>query len=287
MTANLEIRSALPSDRAAMIELTRDVWDGGDYVPYVWDRWLADAEGWLMVAALDGKIVGLQHIDRQPDGTAWVEGIRVAAQAQNRGIGRAMLERAIAWARTHDSPWLRLATSSGNPASNRIAERSGLTLLGTFVSVDAPAGSGAAGNVRLALPTEFDRVCPALERTLGDNPQTWVYTEGWSAYSLTRKRLRLLLSMGGVIVWGDEPEAIAIATSHVSRPSLRLGLLCGTPSGMAGIACWLRANAADAGLSVVRANVEAVPDAAGALSAAGFRSRHGHSMCLHGLDLRG
>src|SRR5947209_8664445 len=109
----IHIRTALASDEAAMREMTRHVWAGTDYVPHVWNRWLRDSAGWLMVATLAERVVGLQHIDRQPDGTAWIEGIRVAEDLRDRGIGGRMLECAIEWAREHDSPWLRLATTSG------------------------------------------------------------------------------------------------------------------------------------------------------------------------------
>jgi RimJ/RimL family protein N-acetyltransferase len=287
MASGLLIRNALASDRAAMIELTRDAWEGDDYVPFVWDRWLADSTGWLMAAVLDGRLVGLQHIDRQPDGSAWVEGIRVAAEVQNQGIGGAMLARAISWAQEHGSPWLRLATSSDNPASNRIAQRSGLSVLGRFASVSAAADGGGSREVRIAASTEWEHVWCLLTRTLGGDPGSWVYTEGWSAYSLTPERLHLLLAMGCVLVSEGEPKAVAIATSNVMRPSLRLGLLAGDPEGMTAIARYLRGKSAETGLAVVRANAEARDEAVEALAVAGFASQHGHSMLLHGLDLRG
>lgn len=276
----------MPSDRAAMIELTRNVWDGDDYVPFVWDRWLADSDGWLMAAVLDGRLVGLQHIDRQPDGSAWVEGIRVAADVQNHGIGGALLAQAITWAQEHGSPWLRLATSSDNPASNRIAQRSGLSVLGRFASVGAAAAAGASARVRIAAPTECDRIWCLLMGTFGGDPETWVYTEGWTAYSLTLERLHLLLAMGCVLVAEGEPEALAIATSNVTRPTLRLGLLAGDRTGMTAIARYLRGMSAEAGLAVIRANVDARDEAVDALAAAGFASQHGHTMVLHGLALR-
>jgi GNAT superfamily N-acetyltransferase len=270
-----------------MRELTRNVWDGTDYVPYVWDAWLTNASGWLMVGVLDGRTVALQHVERQADGTAWVEGIRVAADVRDRGIGRAMLDRAVAWAREHRCPWLRLATSSENPASNRIAERAGLRLLGSFVSVDAAPDTAAREGlgVRVAAPTEFDSIQQLLDSTAGSDPPPLVYTEGWTAYTLTPERLRLLLSVGNVVVSGVGQDSLAIATSVVARPSLRIGLLRGERKGMERICRWLTVRAGESGLTIVRANVECQRDAVSALEGAGFRSRHGHCLCLRGIDL--
>jgi len=49
----------LAQDTPAMLEITRTIWDGQDYVPYEWDRWLHDASGCLAVAELSGRVVGL------------------------------------------------------------------------------------------------------------------------------------------------------------------------------------------------------------------------------------
>ena len=69
---SLEIRRAVPADTAGMIEITRNVWEGNDYVPYLWDRWLNDPHGCLHVAVLDSRLVGLQHVRTLPDGSAWL-----------------------------------------------------------------------------------------------------------------------------------------------------------------------------------------------------------------------
>jgi len=42
-TDNLTIRPVRPSDRKRVVEMTRDIWDGHDYVPRVFDDWVSDA----------------------------------------------------------------------------------------------------------------------------------------------------------------------------------------------------------------------------------------------------
>jgi hypothetical protein len=46
----LVCRPALPKDTPDVIELTRTIWGGEDYVPVVWAEWLEDYEGTLAVA---------------------------------------------------------------------------------------------------------------------------------------------------------------------------------------------------------------------------------------------
>ena len=35
------IRPTLPSDTPDVLEFCKRIWDGHDYIPYVWDEWLA------------------------------------------------------------------------------------------------------------------------------------------------------------------------------------------------------------------------------------------------------
>lgn len=288
--ADVRIRAALPGDTAAMLEITRNVWEGDDYLPFVWRDWLADSRGFLMVAESHaGHVLGLQHIDLQPDGTAWVEGVRVAEEARGKGIGSAMLVAAIEWARAQVCPQLRLATSGDNPASNRIAERAGLAVAGTFISARGLAVEGPAkgASARVVSAVAFEDVVAFLRAVMPASRRDWLYTEGWTAYSLNDGRLRLLLARQQVICSGDGGiEGMAIATANRSRPSLRLGLLHGSTEAMGDLCHWARAAARSGGLARVGATVAEREGAAQALDEAGFITGGAHRMILHELRLR-
>jgi RimJ/RimL family protein N-acetyltransferase len=209
-----------------MLAITRDVWEGHDYVPRVWQSWLRDHRGILLVAEIGGEIAGFQHVAVHPDRTAWLEGIRVREQMQGAGVGSTLLAAGIEWARFNVLEGVRLSTASANPASNRMAEKAGFRAVARFESVRVSAGNNRERRARPARPDEFDEVRGAL----GD---TCYYTEGWTAYRLTDDRLRLLLATNQVLVAGrDGPSAIGIATSTPQRLEPRLGLLHGTIEGM-------------------------------------------------------
>ena len=42
-----------------MLEFCKLIWDGHDYIPYVWDEWMADSSGEMFVAEYGGKAVVL------------------------------------------------------------------------------------------------------------------------------------------------------------------------------------------------------------------------------------
>ena len=116
-----------PADRSRVEEITRDVWDGRDYIPRVFDRWVADAGAEFQAAEVDGVVVGVQRMRPYAPGLVWYEGLRVAASHRRQGIARAMLNAAIEEARAHGFAEMRLATRDEAP--RRLFESAGFRLL--------------------------------------------------------------------------------------------------------------------------------------------------------------
>ena len=98
-TAGLTLRPVRPADRDRTIEITADVWEGRDYVPRVFDRWVSDAGAEFQAAEIEGVVVGLQRLRPYAPGLIWYEGLRVASDRRREGIAWAMLDAAIAEAR--------------------------------------------------------------------------------------------------------------------------------------------------------------------------------------------
>jgi GNAT superfamily N-acetyltransferase len=94
------------------MEITHDVWEGRDYVPRVFDDWVADASAAFQALEVDGEVVGVHRIRPYGPGLIWYEGLRIASTYRRRGLGRAMLESAIAEAREQGFKEMRLATQN-------------------------------------------------------------------------------------------------------------------------------------------------------------------------------
>jgi GNAT superfamily N-acetyltransferase len=283
----IRIRPATVRDTAAMLDITRSVWEGHDYVPSVWDSWLADGSGYLAVVEVDARVAGFQHIQVQEDGTGWMEGIRVREDTQTRGLGYALLADGLRWAREQGLPRVRLCTYGGNPASNRIATKAGLAEIARvkIMSADASAGDDCGGcQCRVATPGDFHEIARFVQDRADDAP---VYTEGWTAHTLDHRRLRLLLATNAVLVTGGSAiEGVAIATSTVDRPSLRLGFIAGTERAVEALARSLTHRAVVAGLDRVVCYAPIADETEAALTRAGYMWRDGDEMVLYELDLR-
>ena len=89
---------------------------------------------WPYVAELDGTAVGLAWVklDAPDAATASLYQVWVAPQARGQGIGAALLDAAIAWARARRAAALHLGVTAGDGAAARLYRRAG------FVDVGAP-----------------------------------------------------------------------------------------------------------------------------------------------------
>jgi GNAT superfamily N-acetyltransferase len=126
-TDELTFRPVRPADEARVLEIAADVWDGHDYIPRVFDRWVSDAGAEFQAAELDGEVVAVQRLRPYAPGLIWYEGLRVASAHRRQGIARTMLGAAVEEAREQGFREMRLATRD-EPAI-RLFEQAGFQRL--------------------------------------------------------------------------------------------------------------------------------------------------------------
>lgn len=88
----IHIRKALPEDKADILRISAQVWEGTDYVPNVLDRWLTHNGGVLWVADCDGEVSGFSRMTFLNGEKCWMEGIRVDTAQRGKGIGKALTD---------------------------------------------------------------------------------------------------------------------------------------------------------------------------------------------------
>ena len=54
----LTLRPVRPADYDRIVEITQDVWEGHDYIPRVFDRWVSDSAASFQAAELRRRLVG-------------------------------------------------------------------------------------------------------------------------------------------------------------------------------------------------------------------------------------
>jgi len=126
----LVCRPALPSDTADVLEFTKFIWDGHDYIEYVWKDWLDDPEGLLATAQYGPHAVGIAKVTHLSPGQWWLEGLRVNPNFQGLKIGSHLHEYMDRWWLRRGDGAIRLMTSSERLQVHHLCERTGYTKLG-------------------------------------------------------------------------------------------------------------------------------------------------------------
>lgn len=283
--ANLSIRPARLSDRERVVEMTRDVWEGNDYIPFIWDTWATQAHGVVLVAEMSGRIVGLQNQYLQNSRLAWIEGIRVDSALRGRGIAKSLLRAGIRWATWHGCDLCRLTTASENPASNRLAEEAGFRRLTSFDALQSepdPSSSMDVPYVRLGRSWEVETVVDIL-RDPTHSGTCGIAMKGWTAEDVTEGYIRSRLGMNSVLVFDDATiRGACVVACHPPFNRIQLEAFVGDADAVAALGTYLRARQSE---HDVRAFV-ALPEASlNRLLASGYRRAFEFKVNLYELDL--
>jgi N-acetylglutamate synthase-like GNAT family acetyltransferase len=124
------IRKLLASDRNDINEISKQIWDGHDYLPAVADDWLKDPTCHFYGVEADGHIVAVGNLRLVEGGrTGWMEGLRVHLEYRGRGFANEITRYLVKKAEDLGVHRLRYTTSDENTASLKLAEMAGFSKL--------------------------------------------------------------------------------------------------------------------------------------------------------------
>ncbi len=155
---NVVCRPALKQDTEQVMELCSHIWDGHDYIPLVWDEWMADPEGLLGVAELNGRVAGVFKLTKFQEGEWYMEGLRVHPDFRDRGVAAHIHNYVVETWRRMGSGVVRLITHSENVKVHRMCENSGFRRIVEFIHYRAEALEEMIDNFTEAKLEEGDRV---------------------------------------------------------------------------------------------------------------------------------
>jgi GNAT superfamily N-acetyltransferase len=218
-------RPALPSDRADVLEFTKFIWNGHDYIRYVWDDWLADPEGILTVAEYGGHPVGLGKVSLSAPGQWWLQGLRVDPKFQGLKIASHIHAYLDEWWLDHGDGVVRLMTGSHRVKVQHLCEKLGYSRALEFKEFETGSldeGCRSFQPVReeeipVALQLALDFPILALSRGLIDL--------GWDVIQLTEEVLASVQQQDFAFWWrGREGLLLAWDDDNEEGKVLGLGL---------------------------------------------------------------
>jgi len=259
----LVIRPVRPTDRDRIVEITKDVFEGRDYVPRVFDDWVADASAAFQALEVDGEVVGVHRIRPYGPGLVWYEGLRIAPTHRRRGLGRAMLDSAIAEAREQGFKEMRLATQN-QPAAN-LFESTGFQRVVDIRWWRAARMEGGEP-ARMPDPASAEKLWPTVLRSPGFQLYRGVSADLSGARDIDGKELARLAETGMLRVVGTAVAGLRAAWG----PSVAVSFITGRGAALRDLLYALRYEADADGLERVTIALPRGHPAADDLEASGY-----------------
>jgi len=209
-------RPALQKDTDEVMELCSHIWEGGDYIPQVWEEWLADPDGLLGVAESSGRVVGVFKLTKFQDQEWYMEGLRVHPDFQGKGIASHIHEYVLETWRRMGSGIIRLTTGSYNIKVHRMCEQTDFKRIAEFIPFRAICNLEGIGNFT---GVKIDEASRALEFVTGSPTHAFssgLINLGWVYAELQLKHIQEAIreghawwwrgGSGFISIWEDEEE---------------------------------------------------------------------------------
>ncbi|MGC8873765.1 MAG: GNAT family N-acetyltransferase [Chloroflexia bacterium] len=230
---DIQVRLARPEDRQAVFDFCSRIDDGHDYIPQVWEEWLADPRGVLLVATIDDVPVAVVRGAFYFPGEAWLEGMRVSPDHRQQGIATTLFKALVEAVTARGARVARLTTAYDNLPVHRMCAHLGFHLATRLRRrVRAVEAGTRPEAVRRLDAQALPEVRAFLARSSFLTASGGLYSWGggvWSTWN--EERLQLHLEQGQVWGWWEKGRlrAVAIRCPHRRRPGLtEVGLIEGS-----------------------------------------------------------
>jgi GNAT superfamily N-acetyltransferase len=174
VSSRIAFRPLRSSDRDRLLEIAAETWEGQDYLPHVFDRWVRDPQAPFLGMLFDDRLIGccrLLPLDRQ---RAYLESLRIDTAYRGRGFGRVLSRHIIQTGRDMGFAELLFATYFGNRQSIRISKSYGFRCAATFTNLDLDLTMLATAPSPPGRPQEVT-VTPGLPDVTGMLWNDWLF----------------------------------------------------------------------------------------------------------------
>jgi GNAT superfamily N-acetyltransferase len=272
-------RPALPLDAADVLEFTKFIWDGHDYIQYVWKDWFADPHGLLAVAQYGPHAVGMAKVTLLSPGQWWLEGLRVDPRFQGMKIGSHLHEYMDAWWLSHCDGTLRLMTSSQRAQVHHLCERTGYTKVAEVTGYDAPALAEASHAFQAIGPDDVPEAAKYARRH-SSLPWGQLMDSGWR-FSAPDEPALMDTARQQRLFWWRGRDALFASWEDDDDSRLGVGLAAAAAPDLTALLMDARRLAAEKHLASVRWHAPLGDEVQTALQAAGYVTDWDNSAYLY------
>lgn len=165
-------------------------------------------QGEMILALHDNEPIGMGQYSILPDGSGWLEILRVEKKSQHMGAGRAIYKRYMELAEETNAPSVAMFTGRKNVASKSLAEKNGFSLAAAYIGYDLLLSDE---NVKKAKEFRLITDAKEAEKLITKNQPQWgkfmalnrtFFHYGTPLYEYLTKRNMVYANADSVIVLG-------------------------------------------------------------------------------------
>ncbi|NHJ01725.1 MAG: GNAT family N-acetyltransferase [Candidatus Heimdallarchaeota archaeon] len=123
----LKIREYKPTDFHGLLEISKHIWEGHDYLPKKINDFYIDPHSSPMVVIEEGKIVSIANLRFLNREIAWLEAIRTHPEFRGKGYATSLTKAMIKKARAEGATEVWLMTNTENKATAILLEKLGFS----------------------------------------------------------------------------------------------------------------------------------------------------------------
>ena len=125
----MKLRKITPEHKERVLQISKDIWEGDDYVPEIFDEWVADPYGEFVGLFEEDKLIAFGKMTYLTPTDVWLEGLRKDQGIKIKGVGKLFTEYYLnILAQRHDLTSVRFSTYFENYGSIIPAEREGFKI---------------------------------------------------------------------------------------------------------------------------------------------------------------
>lgn len=122
----MEMKKITPAHKERIIQISKEIWEGNDYIPEIFDTWVSDPFGEFVGLFKDSELIAFGKMTYLTPTDVWLEGLRKDQHADVKGVSKFFTEYYMDFlSQRHDLTSVRFATYFENYGSIIPAERCG------------------------------------------------------------------------------------------------------------------------------------------------------------------
>jgi GNAT superfamily N-acetyltransferase len=206
----VRFRLATNQDKEYVLNFCKNTFSWGDYIDRVWDIWISEPNGILLVAEIENHIkkkpIAIIHGILIPEKTIWIEGIRVDPKHRRQRLATNLINLILEYGRKNGAMYSAAIVSIKNVASKGMMEKSEFKILSkwSYISTNhmTPPINNLTNNFKIADPNDYQQIIDFLRNSENFKSSGKKFVKSWRWHDLTEDRLFTMICNKQVVIVG-------------------------------------------------------------------------------------